>query len=78
MRIGGVWLLKVMIVVLSVVFIPMTIVTIHERSRSGPWYLGCSDGEQEYLMQVESRPRVEDGVLFIGSAVYRDWETTQS
>ena len=69
MRIG----VTVMIVVLmmaSVVFIPMTIVTLHERSQSGPWYLGCSDGEREYLMQVESRPRVDGGVVFIGSDVF--------
>lgn len=54
----------------SVVFIPMTIVALHERSQSGPWYLGCSDGEREYLMQVESRPRVDGGVVFIGSDVF--------
>ncbi len=36
----------------------------------GPWYLGCTDGTTEYMMKVDARPYVKDGVVHIGNDTF--------
>lgn len=42
----------------------------YRHDKVGPWYLGCSDGKQEYLMKVDERPIIDGSFIRIGSDTF--------
>ena len=53
-----------------IVILVGTIVTAVQKDKRGPWYLGCSDGNKEYMMKVEHKPRVVGSIIYIDKDMF--------
>lgn len=58
------------IITAVIVAIAGIVVVAYREDKVGPWYLGCSDGKEEYLMKVDQRPIIDGSFIRIGNDTF--------